>query len=136
MKIMLDSNILISAGVFNSVTISNVLQLVKDNNYTLILSDSIVNETRNVVKSRIARFEKRFLEFFESLEYELVILETLEDYKIKIRDENDKHVIMSAIQSGIDVLITGDNDFFDEYYCFEVLRPADFLIKYGTLNHG
>ena len=128
MKVFLDSNVLISAGVFRSKAILNFLDFV-ENKHEIILSESVIRECLGVVKTKMPLYEERFCEFLNLLDYEQVDVDT-HGLDVRIRDTEDKHVVLSALQSGADVLVTGDKDFFDYDYDIEVLTPADFLLKY------
>jgi predicted nucleic acid-binding protein len=51
-----------------------------------------------------------------------------------IRDKYDEKVLYSAITADVDILITGDKDFFDiEIEKPEILTPHDFVEKYVIL---
>ena len=131
MKILFDSNILISAGVFKSKNLLEILEIIKRKKFTLILSDSVISETKGVVRSKFARFENRFLEFFKTVEYELFIIDETIKSDVDISDPKDRHVILTAQQAGVDVLITGDSDFFEKDFGIRILRPSEFLTKYA-----
>ena len=131
MKIMFDSNILISAGVFKSKTILDIVRLIKTDGYTLVLSDTLIGETQRVIDSKLSRYKTNFTEFFKTLDYEVFKVDETVDCDIEIRDPGDKHVILSALQSGVDILITGDKDFYDRDYRVRVMTPAVFLKQFG-----
>ena len=49
------------------------------------------------------------------------------DTSLNVRDDNDKPVLRAALQSGSDILITGDKDFLDsEIKIPKIMRAADF----------
>ena len=54
--------------------------------------------------------------------------------EIAIRDIKDEHVVISAILTDADVLVTGDKDFYDKNYGIEILTTAQFLSKYHPLS--
>jgi predicted nucleic acid-binding protein len=63
--------------------------------------------------------------------YPYTLIEALNDESsplVKIRDEKDYPVLHAAITGQVDVLLTGDKDFFDvKIDRPEILSPLDFM---------
>jgi len=129
MKIIIDSNVLISASVLKSDAIKKFMNCVLTKHH-LILTDSIINETRCVISRKWADKLEFFDDWLSSIGYEYGTAGVYsEDFVI--RDLKDRHVIISAYNLQADVLVTGDKDFFEHSYAVEVLTPSGFLAKYG-----
>ena len=132
---MLDTNILISALVFKSKTMNDIINLLAEK-YSLVLCSYVIDELHEVVSNKF-NDKKDYLEkFLLELPFELVYTpQTLPQHNIfTIRDKDDEKVLYSAIFADVDVLITGDKDFYDvQIERPEILSPADFLIM---LHHG
>jgi len=120
MRIMTDTNIIISAFLFpNSLTRKMLEKIgVQDQ---LILCSYIIEELYAVFKRKFPE-EIDSLDFFLSeLAFELVYTPkriNVSDYP-DIRDENDLPILVSAIMGEVDVFITGDKDF----NCIDIERP-------------
>ncbi|MDR3263394.1 MAG: putative toxin-antitoxin system toxin component, PIN family [Clostridiales bacterium] len=132
MRIIIDSNVLLSATVFKGAKITELMRIVIDD-HTLILTNNILNEVRKVIEikkpEKLPDFEK-FLSLAK-FEHHFTSNEGI-DTTIQIRDPNDIIIISDAIAVRADILITGDNDFFDRTYDgLEIIKPADFIKKYG-----
>ena len=116
MKIFLDTNIIFSAILFPGSMPDKALQKALQPPYEAITCDYVIDELRRNVA-------KKFPQKLDALDHFLAVLATnitiikvsydTEDESLNIRDDNDKPVLKAAIQSGSDILITGDKDFLD-----------------------
>ena len=132
MRIMLDTNVLISMIFFPSKQM-NELKHKLCKQHSIVLCPYIVNELQTVVGRKFAAKAKSLEKFFENLPFDLV--NTPKSFNIgkypKVRDERDTPVLAMAILDDVDILITGDKDFYDvDVERPEILSPSDFLEKY------
>lgn len=132
MRIMIDTNVLISAALFPNSQISLLINKVTVT-HELILCSYIIDELHEIFhrkfKDRIYLLDK----FLYKLAYELIYTPT--DIKSaeypEIRDKEDLPILVSALLSDVDILITGDKDFFDvDIDRPEILTPREYLEKY------
>lgn len=114
MRIMLDTNILISIAIFHSNTLKELLVNICDH-HTLVLSSYIVEELKDVVNRKFPNHSNHLNKFLYQIPYELnyMPLEILNNCDIRIRDKKDLPILSSAIISDVDIFITGDKDFKD-----------------------
>lgn len=70
MRIMLDTNVLISAMLFRSESLSRLIEKVTEDN-KLVLSTYIVNELKSVVNRKFPSKMKAIEKFLTVLSYEL-----------------------------------------------------------------
>jgi putative PIN family toxin of toxin-antitoxin system len=132
MRILFDANVLISAGLFPDGKVANIVKYATSK-YKIVLTNTIIDEVERVVCGKFAINVGAVERLLGNLTYELIYIpqETIDISKISIKDPKDKHVLVSAICSSADVLITGDKHFFErKYEEIEILTPADFLEKY------
>lgn len=132
MRIMLDTNILISIAIFNSTKLKKLLVNICDN-HTLVLSSYIIEELEDVVNRKFKNKTNSLSKFLYQLPYELNYTPTtiFSTNKIKIRDPKDLPILNSAIVSDVDIFITGDKDFDDvDVEKPEIMTVAEFLEKY------
>ena len=131
MRIMLDTNILISAIVLNSPTLNKMINKIASD-YKLVLSSYVINELKEVVARKFESKMKFLDEFFTAFPFELVYTpDIIEKELFEIRDELDYPVLYTAIVENVDILITGDKDFTDvKIERPEILAPADFITQY------
>jgi putative PIN family toxin of toxin-antitoxin system len=132
MRIMVDTNILISAILFRSENFSRLIEKVTEE-YTLVLSTYVVDELKAVVERKFPTKVEAIEKFLTALSYELEYSPKNYDGVplFEIRDEKDYVVLHTAIIADVDILITGDKDFENvEIERPEILTPKGFLEKY------
>jgi putative PIN family toxin of toxin-antitoxin system len=132
MEIMLDTNILISAALFPGPKMTELLNRISINN-RIVLCSYVLNELFEVVRRKFPDRQRIIEIFLQKLPYTLVHtpLFDLIEIDITIRDAADYPILMSAILSDVDILITGDHDFKNiEIDKPDILNPSEFLEKY------
>jgi putative PIN family toxin of toxin-antitoxin system len=104
---MIDTNILISAILFRSESLSRLIEKVAED-YTLVLSTYVVDELMDVVESKFQSKVKAVENFLTGLSYELEY--SPKDYEgtplFEIRDAKDYMVLHTAIIADVDIFIT------------------------------
>lgn len=131
MKIMLDTNVLISAFVFKSSIINEVIRKIS-NEHEIVIASYCIDELKEVVREKFHIDMKKLDKFLNDFPFHLLYSpESIEVKLFEIRDECDYIILHTAIIENVDILITGDKDFKDvdvEYP--EILTPREFLEKY------
>lgn len=140
MRIVIDTNIWISA-VATEGKISKWLDNVcQKKDIIIILSTSILaeikatlrNENRNRRKKKKRRcFTEEHIKKFEVIlnktTFEIIESKPIEGLDIYIRDEDDIHIIETAITRKADILISGDKDFEEvKTSLFKIMKPSEF----------
>lgn len=133
MRIMIDTNVIISTILFPKSQLSKIIQNVTED-HTLVLCSHITEELNLIFKQKFR--EKNYLldQFLSKLAYELVYTPADIDSANfpEMRDRKDLPILVSALLSEVDILITGDKDFFvvniDKP---EILSPRDYLERYN-----
>ena len=112
MRIMLDTNILISTIVFKGEKLSRTLDYIC-HNHRLVLSTFVLDELEYIILKKFNNKLVDYYKFITTISYEIEYTPKTQVClnEIKIRDENDIPVLYSAITSNVDILITGDKDF-------------------------
>ena len=108
MKILIDTNILISSVLFPNSKMAKVVIYVSDY-YEIVLTKQIIDEFRRIIEKKFCSKIKESEELLSELEFDLLDDNYLE--KIKIRDPNDQIILNSAVENNVDYLLTGDKDF-------------------------
>jgi len=131
MRVMIDTNILISALLFPSQQMNTLIYKITTE-HQLVLSSYVVDEVLNVVRRKFKNKLEAVDLLLSQLPYELVYTPAQPKPGLfEIRDEKDYPVLYSAITEDVDVFITGDRD-FDGLVLEkpEIISPAGFLEKY------
>ena len=116
MRCFLDTNILISAGLFPKSLPAAALKKALTPPNVAIVCDYSLDEMRRVI---IKKFPDKLkdLDLFlsrllDSIELVLTPHETDEN-ELKIRDIKDQPILRAAKSANVDLLITGDKDFLE-----------------------
>jgi len=131
MRIMLDTNVLVSLLLFPNPQMNEMIENIFAE-HQLVLSSFVVDELKEVVKRKFPSKLKVVEELLMKMSYEFVYTPNeIDETLFEIRDANDYPVLYTAIVEDVDVFITGDKDFV----CIkvdkpEILTPADFRSKY------
>lgn len=136
MRVMLDSNVLISALIFNSEHINKAIEAASQEGNRLLLPVYIIDEVRHVIELKWPNRLGDFDLFLELLDFEEVdTLEEADGTEFSIRDDKDRPVVLSAIAGKADVLLTGDKDFIDvEVPNLRIMHPVRFASELGFLE--
>ena len=135
MRIMLDTNILISAFIFKSKKMNELIKVLS-NEHKIVICSYCVEEMKEVIDKKFKVDKKSLDKFLETFSFELVYSPAqLEEKKFEIRDEEDYIILYTAIIENVDILITGDKDFKDvEIERPEILTCVEFLEKYRKIE--
>ena len=111
MKVMLDTNILVSVIFFPSKRTMSFLAAVSS--HDIVISQYTIDELNYVANDKFPRLKNRLDSFFDELPFEL--LPTADKRHPQgipdIRDVKDLPILVTAILEKVDVLVTGDEDF-------------------------
>jgi putative PIN family toxin of toxin-antitoxin system len=136
MRIFVDTNILVSAILFPKSKVADSLSIVLKE-HSLVICQYSIEELEEVFKNKFPeRFESLY-KFLDELTFELVSIPKNIDYSKypNIRDKNDLPILVSAILSKSDILLTGDKDFEDiKIEKPRIMKPVDFMIQYKNIR--
>ena len=131
MKIMADANIIISAILFPKSIISEVVKHIVYND-RITLSQYTIDEIKEIFNRKFPHRLNEMENYLEKLPYELFTSEEInfKNYP-KIRDIDDLPVLIYAIESKVDIFITGDKD-FDEVIIKKpiIMKPKNYKDEY------
>lgn len=131
MKIMVDANILVSAILFPESVVARAFNHIIDN-YTLVLSQYTIDEVKDVFNEKFPHRIDEMNNLMNKVPCKLFVLEKIDNKKYpNIRDIDDLPVLANAIESNVDLFITGDKDFDD--ITIEkpvIMKPRKYTEKY------
>ena len=111
MRVMLDTNVLISALLFPSERMTKLFENLVVN-HTVVLCSYVIDELHMVVERKFPNKADVVEKLLGRMSYELVYTpKTIDKAMLEIRDVKDYPVIYTAILEEVDVLVTGDRDF-------------------------
>jgi putative PIN family toxin of toxin-antitoxin system len=127
MRIMLDTNVLVSAAIQpNSKTARALWQAMQE--HTLIVCTYVLDELQDVFARKFPGQKAQLDSFLSKMAYELCYTPRVNPNTPTMRDEDDRPILQAAIDAEADAILTGDGDFhalaLDRPI---ILSPADFL---------
>ncbi len=131
MRVMLDTNVLISVLLFPGTRMDSMMECIFTK-HQLVLSSYVVDELKSVVKRKFPKRELAINKLLMMMSFEYVYTPNeIERGLFAIRDIKDYPVLYTAMIEDIDILITGDKDFSDiDIEKPEILSPTEFMEKY------
>ncbi|MDF9408246.1 MAG: hypothetical protein A4E52_00132 [Pelotomaculum sp. PtaB.Bin013] len=131
MRIMVDTNIIISAIRNPNGTPFAAYAKAAQPPYKIVLCDQIVDEVRKVFNRKFPDSVPLIERFFTWALFEVVSTPSQEEVNEKenmIRDVNDRPILRAALMAKVDVLITGDKDFLESGIKIpKIVTAADFI---------
>ena len=134
MRILIDTNVLISAILFPSPNMNRLMDKIALE-HTFVLPSHVMEELEALLIPNLKEKSIYWRGFFAKYSYEYVYTPldiNPEDYP-EIRDKTDLPILVSAIVAGVDLIITGDKDFFDiktediEIELPVIITPKEFI---------
>jgi len=131
MRILIDTNILISALFFGKFPKEFLNELLEDN-FEICINDAILSEYeetihKKIIKKKYILDEKLYTKFLSKVD----IFEIESDIKI-CRDPDDDKFINCAIDAKAIYIVSGDNDLLaiKNFAGIEIVTAREFYAKY------
>src|SRR3989338_5494796 len=130
-RVVLDTNILISA-LLRSPTCSTIMEFLKVRSFSLVSSESLLNEFREVL------LDKKFTSLTDQEVRNLTIIIKINalivnpTHKIQAcRDPEDNKILEAAVSSNADFIVTGDKDLLTikKIKNTIIITPKEFIHK-------
>ena len=129
MRIMLDTNVIISVLLFANSRMTNMMNYIFTT-HRLVLSDYIMDELKYVATRKFPSKVEMIEKFLSSMDFEIASNRNGQN-NLYIRDPKDYPILASAKTNDVDILITGDKDFLDiRIDSPEIITPSEFINKY------
>lgn len=127
LRVVLDSNILISAYVFGGKP-EIILQQVIDEKIEGITSQILVSEFLDVLRKKFGVAKTQILEIKEEIEDAFETVFPTETLKIT-RDDDDNRVLEAAIEGNCEYIVTGDRELLrlKSYQNVKIVTADQFL---------
>lgn len=127
MKIVLDTNILISAFIFGGKP-RQVLSLVLANKIQAFISPVLIAEFFDIVNKKFDLSNEELALTKSQIENKFAIVQPKNEIKIS-RDEDDNRVLEVALEGRCSYIVTGDSDLLDLaiFKNIKIVTPDVFL---------
>ena len=116
MRVMLDTNILISAVLFPGGRTAQALLKAFSPPYEPVVCDYVVDELHRKFQEKFPDKTTELDAFLYNLLAHIEFVPTPEmenPSEVKIRDAKDRPILRAALSAHVDLLLTGDKDFLE-----------------------
>ncbi len=110
MRILIDTNVLVSAFVFGGKT-GKLLELLFDSNHELFISSYVDSEFKDKLHQKWADKEEVIYSLYHTLPF--IFCDSTAERQGKLRDSKDIQVLSDAIYHKADIILSGDKDFLE-----------------------
>ncbi len=111
-SVLLDTNILISGLVFAKGNEHRILQLIEEGTIDLVLPETVLIESREVLKEKFEGLESLLGLYLDKIDYQLVrlhdILSRIETDMGKVHDQKDTPIFSATAIAKSNYVVTGD----------------------------
>ncbi|HKP52315.1 MAG TPA: putative toxin-antitoxin system toxin component, PIN family [Chloroflexia bacterium] len=141
MKVVLDSNIVVSRFIVAKGKSAQIIKLWEDRRFTLLVSEPLLQEYRRVMAYKRVRLrhgltDKEIEEAINPFsEYATIIKPTVQIEAVRDDPDDDK-VLECAIAGEADYIVSGDAHLLNlgEYQTVKILAPAAFLLLFEQIR--
>lgn len=132
MKVVLDTNVLVSGLMFPGGVPGRIVEAWFDARFDVVSSREQLEEVARVLAypkiRRILGWDDRRIELFVEGLYLNVLMVQPEPATIAgLRDDGDLPILGALVSSAADVLVTGDQDLLVLRHKYRIETPAEFL---------
>jgi putative PIN family toxin of toxin-antitoxin system len=134
LRVVLDTNVVVSALHFPDGVLSALWRALLDRRYRLILSPALVDEIAPILRERFQWREAKLQNTLRMLvkKADIVRPTTLPDAVPD--DPDDNHILACAVEGNAALIVSGDRHLLTlkEYEGIPIVRPVDFLRTLGS----
>jgi putative PIN family toxin of toxin-antitoxin system len=127
MKIMLDTNVLISALIFGGQA-GKLLHMLFESDYELYVSDYIDKEFKAKLDIKWPDKSEKVYNLYHQLN--INFCSSTSEKLGELRDKKDIPVLSDAIYHGIDLILSGDKDFLESGLEHPLIYSPTMMLEY------
>lgn len=132
MKVILDTNVLISTFLSNGVC-SGILRRARNREFTFVLCLPVIEELSRILEDKF-HFNNDEISFFIDVVSEAAneISRSGEIVQCVCRDSSDDYILACAMEAKADYIVTGDDDLLTlvSHGRTKIIRPRDFELLF------
>ena len=135
MRVVLDTNVLVSAAISSRGSPGKILDLWKKDRFELVISPPILEELERIIhypriQQKYKIPEEHIERFLDLIGSQGISVNPSIEINVITRDPSDNRFLECAKEGGASYLITGDEHLLElkEYQGIVILPPAGFLL--------
>ena len=128
MKIVLDTNVLVSAFIVDGVCSRLLEHCISSRQITIVISKSVLNEFRNTLSSKFGHGDEEIRSRVEALIEASESVKPVTFEEQICRDPDDDAILGSAVAGNADCIVTGDSDLLvlERFRDVDIISPSEF----------
>ena len=135
MRIVLDTNVLLSGLMLPDSTPGRIVIAWRKRNFNLVVSGPMLEEITRVlaypkIRKRLRWDDEHISRYITLLQFEAEVASIAGIDAAVPADPNDNHLLATLIASKADWLITGDSDFDELYGQYPIIAPNEFVRRF------
>ena len=124
MRIMLDTNVLVSALVFGG-TVRKVLDVIIKLDWDIYVSEYVDAEFKRILNEKWSDKAEKIYFLYRQMDF--IFCKSTHEVLGTLRDKKDIPVLSDALFYGVDILLTGDKDFLESDIKIPlIISPTEF----------
>ena len=132
MRILIDTNVLISAALFPGSTPAQAFEIATSDLHHAGVSEQNVDELRRIFQrkfpTKLEILEQFLAAALLSVEIVPVPEKPVTESESVVRDADDRPILRAALAANVDIMITGDRDFLEAGLSSpKIVSPAEFV---------
>ena len=139
MRVVLDTNVLISAFVSSKGAPAQIFDLWREGKLEIVTSQEAIDEIKRVltyprIRGRLRYSDEQVQQFLSLLKEDAVFLENLSVTAVVAADPDDDKFLALALASQAQYIVSGDGHLLDVgvYQGVPIVTPAAFLVGFAT----
>ncbi|MBI5438078.1 MAG: putative toxin-antitoxin system toxin component, PIN family [Nitrosomonadales bacterium] len=135
MRIVLDTNVLLSGLMLPDSTPGRIVIAWRKRNFDLVVSEPMLEEITRVlaypkIRKRLSWDDEHISRYIALLQFEAEVVSIAGIDAAVPADPNDNHLLATLIASKADWLITGDSDFDELCGQYPIIAPNEFVRRF------
>ncbi len=127
MKILLETNVLISAFVFGGKA-GQLLEKLFDSDFELLVSDYVNKEFHDKLNEKWPNKASKVYTLYRTMPFSFN--SSSDTIGTLLRDPKDNPVLSDATMHKVDVILTGDRDFLEAYLDYPQIFSPVMMLEY------
>lgn len=134
LRVVLDTNVYVSAFAFPNSKTSLVWQKAKERAFHLILSPDIVRETARILRHRFGFSDDLVLRILKQMVRVAELVTPKERLAVVAADPDDDRILECAVAGNADLIVSGDQDLLrlGAFQNIPIVSPVDCLRILGV----
>jgi putative PIN family toxin of toxin-antitoxin system len=134
LRVVVDTNVFISALLHSDRPIFQIIQLAAEHRYSLLTSPAIINEVGRVLRETFGIEDRAIVQNLKTLTRAAAeILTPQITLEVILEDPPDNRILECAVEGRASLIVSGDRHLrrLKAYQGIPVVRPTDFLRTLG-----